>query len=448
MATQGSATAAGILEHRPITERLHIRPGTVALALVGGAWLAGLALVLSHSVFVTNDSLSNYAHVWYASEQIWNAHSFPFHMPVLEHGEAYAFPYAFLPWVTAALLRPLFGDWIVTLWLVVGFAGVVGTTWWAFPELRGAWWTALLLANPMLVEAVLLGQLPFLWATALLFAAIAAWRRGWWLPSAVLLGAAQATHPAVILPIAGVLVLARLCWEPRRARLLAAYAVSLVIAAPAAWLVLSSPVVGDSSRVALAGNFFGTVSLRALVVAAPFIALVLQRSPGTRMPAALLVALVALNVALVPVRHDQYAWTALTRSPNTSLASYTDSAAFAPGATYRLLRVGDGKFGMYQVLRAGGSLDAEFFPESIGRQSWNDTSAYAAFLRERSVDYVIIYDAYDTRYRTDEHALLTKMASDPTSGARDGGTCVSVAQHHRQYDVYRIDRCVSVRAPS
>lgn len=402
--------------------------------------------MLSHSVFVTNDSLSNYAHVWYASDQIWKAHSFPFHMTVLEHGDAYAFPYAFLPWVTAALLRPLFGDWVVTLWLVVGFAGVVGTTWWAFPELRGAWWTALLLANPMLVEAVLLGQLPFLWAAALLFAAIGAWRRNWWLPAAVLLGAAQATHPAVILPIAGVLVLARLYWEPQRTRLLAAYAVSLVIAAPAAWFVLTSPVVDDSTPIALAGNFFGTVSLRALAVGAPFIGLALQRTPGARVPAALLIALVALNVALVPVRHDEYAWTALTRSPDTSLASYTDSAAFAPGATYRLLRVGDGKVGMYQVIRAGGSLDAEFFPESIGRQSWDDTSAYAAFLRDRSVDYVIIYNAYDARYGTNEHALLAKMAADPTSGARDGGTCVSIDQHRAQYDVYRIDRCVSVRA--
>ena len=429
-----------------MTERLRIRPGTVALSLVAAAWLAGLALVLSHSVFVTNDSLSNYAHVWYASEQIWKAHSFPFHMPVLEHGDAYAFPYAFLPWATAALLRPLFGDWIVTLWLVVGFAGVVGATWWAFPELRGAWWTALLLANPMLVEAVLLGQLPFLWATALLFAAIGAWRRGRWLPAGVLLGTAQATHPAVILPIAGVLVLARLYWEPRRGRLLAAYAVSLVIAAPAAWLVLTSPVVGDSSPVALAGNFFGTVTLRALVIAAPFIALVLQRTPAARVPAVLLVVLVALNVGLVPVRHDQYGWTALTRSPDTSLASYTDSAAFSPGATYRLLRTGDGKFGMYQVIRAGGSLDAEFFPESIGRQSWDSTSAYAAFLRDRAVDYVVIYDAYDARYGTNEHALVAKMASDSTSGARDGDTCVTVQQHHATYDVYAVRACASVLA--
>ena len=36
-----------------------------------------------------------------------------------------------------------------------------------------------------------------------------------------------------------------------------------------------------------------------------------------------------------------------------------------PGATYRVLRGGDGKLGMYHVLRAGGRLDSEMFPESM-----------------------------------------------------------------------------------
>ena len=44
---------------------------------------------------------------------------------------------------------------------LLGFLGTVATMWWAFPEVRGGWWFALLLIEPMLVESVLLGQLPF-----------------------------------------------------------------------------------------------------------------------------------------------------------------------------------------------------------------------------------------------------------------------------------------------
>src|SRR5205823_1016719 len=203
-------------------------------------------------------------------------------------------------------------------WLVLGFAGTVAAMWWAFPEVRGGWWFALLLIEPMLVESVLLGQLPFLWATAFLFAAIACWRRSSPIAAAVLLGLGQATHPAVIVPIGAVLVVARLYFEPHRLKLLAAYAVSLAIAAPAIWLTVASPTVSESSRAALLSNFFGTVSLRAIVIASPFIALAVLRTPLARVPAMIFVGLIALNAILVPVRHNEFAWGALTRKADAS----------------------------------------------------------------------------------------------------------------------------------
>ncbi len=406
-------------------------PGAIALGAVGIAWAAGLMLILAHRIYVTNDSLSNYIHVWYAADRLWHGHGVPLHMPVLGHGDAFAFPYGFIPWLSAALLRPIFGDWIVTLWLVVGALGVIATQWWAFPELRGAWWTALLLANPMLVEGPLLGQLPFLWSVAMLFAAIALWRRGNQLPAGVALGLAQATHPAVLLPIVGSLVLARLIWEPHRTRLLACYGLSLAIAAPAALLVVASPSVGDSSTRTLVANFFDTVSLRAIVVAAPFIGLVVQRTPLARIPSVILVGLVGLNLILVPIRKNEFAWTALTRSPDESLQTYIHSSDFEPGATYRILRVSDGKVGMYQLLRGGARLDSEPFPESIDRRSFESTAAYTAFLSKRKVDYVIIYAAYDERYGTNEHALLRALAAAPP--------CARLAGGAPGYDVFAIE---------
>ena len=414
-------------------------PGALALAIVAGAWAVALVLILRHRIFVTNDSVSNYVHVWYVADRFWHGHGVPLHMPVLGHGDAFAFPYGFLPWFTAALLRPVFGDWIVTLWLVVGFLGLVAAQWWAFPELRGGWWTAMLLANPMLVEGPILGQLPFLWAVALLFAAIGCWRRGLWIGAALLLGAAQATHPAVILPIAGPLILARLYWEPHRARLLACYAVSLAIAAPATWLVLASPSVGDSSTGTLVANFVDTVSLRAIVVAAPFIGLVLVRTPLARIPAILLIAIVAMNAILVPIRDNAYGWGALDRSPDTSLEEFIRSPAFVPDAirTYRILRVADGKIGMYQLVKAGARLDSEPFPESIDRRSFASADEYLAFLRKRDVGYVIIYHAYDGRYGTNEHVLLQELALEPRRAA-DNTPLAETIVTTDAYDVYRV----------
>jgi hypothetical protein len=416
-------------------------PGNIALAIVVAGWAVILAMILAHRVFVTNDSLSNYIHVWYVADRFWHGHGVPLHMPVIGHGDAYAFPYGFIPWMSAALLRPLLGDWVVTLWLVVGFGGVVAAQWWAFPELRGGWWTAMLLVNPMLVEGPILGQLPFLWAVAMFFAAIALWRGERPVAAAIMLGLSQATHPAVMLPIVGPLVLARLWWEPHRARLLAAYAASLVIAAPAVMLVLVTPSVSDVSTATLAGNFFGTVSLRAIVAGAPFIGLAAQRTPLARIPAIALVVLIAVNVILVPVRKNQYGWEALVRTPDTSLAVFIDSPDFraGPEETYRILRVDDGKVGMYQLVKAGAYLDSEPFPESISRRSWGDRADYAAFLDKRHVRNVIIYDAYDERYRTNEHDLLRSMVA---------GGCGSLTAGGGGYAVFAVrpDQCPRRRA--
>lgn len=403
------------------------------LAVVIAAWTMACLAILSHKIFVTNDSLSDYAHVWYIAKVFWAGDGIPFHFPALGHGNALAFPYAFVPWFSAALVHPIFGDWITTLWLVLGGIGVMAAAVWAFPELRKPLPLALFLVNPLMVEAVLLGQLPFLWATAPWFVAIGMWRRGRAVWATLFAALAQAGHPAVVLPLAGLTVLVWLPFECRRMRLAAAYAISVLFAAPAIVLVLISPVVEDSTFASLAGNFLGTVVVRAAVVFAPFLIIWFAR----RLPRpALLVAVLAvalLNVLLIPVRDTGYAWHALARTPDTALVPFLESPAFEPGATYRLLRVADGKIGMYQLIRHGGRLDSEFFPESIDRRSWPSADAYAAFLEGRNVDYVLIYAAYDARYRTNEHMLLDELV--------DRG-CAELRLQGPDFDLYRIgQRC-------
>lgn len=371
-----------------------------------GAWTLGLLGILVHPIYVTNDSLSNYGHVWYVADVFWGGGGIPYHFPEMGHGQALAFPYGFLPWMSAALVRPVLGDWAVTLWLVLGGVGTLVATFWAFPEIRRPLPARFLLLNPLMVESVILGQLPFLWASAAWFLAVGLWRRERMAWAVVAAAVAQASHPAVVLPLAGLTVLLRLPFEPRRWRLLLGYCLSVVLAAPGIAMVFASPVVEDSTLYSLLANFVGTVSLRAGVVFAPFVAIALFRRLPRKAFLAVLAALFVSNAALVPVRSTAYAWQAFFRSPDESLVPYLDSVAFHRGATYRILRVADGKVGMYQMIQHGARLDSEFFPESIDRRSWPSAEAYLAFLRGRGVEYVLIYGNYDARYRTNEHDLL------------------------------------------
>jgi hypothetical protein len=381
------------------------------LASLVVAWAIGLALILSHAIFVTNDSISDYAHTWYIAKVLWAGDGLPYHFPQLGHGDAFAYPYAFFAWTSAALLRPVFGDWVVTLWLALGAAGTIAATAWAFPEVRSRLGITLLLANPIMVEAVILGQLPFLWGAWPWFVAIGCWRRGWIVWAIVAAAVAQAGHPAVVLPLAGITVLCRLPFEPAWRRLLAAYILSIVLASPAIAMTLLSPAVADSTLIGLAGNFFGTLALRAEVIYAPFVVILIQRWFGRRGMLAGVAILIALNVIIVPIRHNEYAWGAFFRTPDSTLEPFLDSPAFRPGETYRLLQVGDGKMGMYRLVQHGGHLDSELFPESIDRRSWPGLDAYNAFLRGRHVDAVLISTAYDRRYRTNEHHLLGQLSA-------------------------------------
>ena len=116
------------------------------------------------------------------------------------------------------------------------------------------------------------------------------------------------------------------------------------------------------------------------------------------------------------------------------------SSVFTPGRTYRILRVADGKVGMYDLLRAGARLDSELFPESIDRRSWPDTDEYAQFLHKRHVDYVIIFDNYDARYHTNEHELLAALVS----GGGRSGYCATPKGQGEDYTVYRVGVCEPV----
>ena len=415
--------------------------GATATAAAALAWVVMLGAILRHRVYVSHDTMISYAHVWYVSERLRHGHGIPLHMPVVGHGHGFAFPYGLLPWLTAAFLWPVLGEWGVTLWFVVGAVAVILATFAAFPELRRHWWAAAVLVNPLLVAAPVIGQMPFLWATALLLGAVALWRRGRRVPAVVLAALAQVTHPAVLMPITAGLVAGWLPWEADRRALLRAYVVSALVALPAALLVYASPVFQEASLATKLTNFAGTVLARGVVVAVP-VALVALRRTGRQWPAVAAVVLLLLaNVAVIGPLGGRYAWGALRRQPNETMLVVARRTGVVRGATYRVLRAGDGKVGTYQLMRLGARLDSEFFPESIDRRSFAGQEAYSAFLRRRRVDFVMVWATYDRKFRTNEHALLDRMSHVAAPTACDG-SLVGVAEvaHERSAFLYAVRR--------
>lgn len=394
-------------------------PGArVALVGLGAGWVVVLGLYLSHSIVLSSDSVNNHVHVWYIAHDLWHHARLPWRMPVLAHGDAYAYPYGFVNWTTAALIWPLFGNWAITLWTALGAVGCIGATFTAFPELRRGWWAAAVLANPAILEGLLFGQQSFLWAAMLLLFGVAAWRRGHFAGAAILVGLGQANHAAIVLPIGVLLVAYYLPFAPDRRAVLRWYALSCAIALPAVALVLASPTTAQTSTGSEITNFLITIGPRIILVGLPIICVWLRRT-GVRAlaPLGVVLALVAHVGFEFPLNVGQQ-WSALVHhgADTASLDAYLRSPTFVPGATYRVLRGGDGKLGMYRVLLAGGRLDSEMFPESMAIRSFPSVADYASTLCARRVDQIIHDDSYDTARHTNEHSLIDALERAPAGG--------------------------------
>jgi hypothetical protein len=389
--------------------------GNVVLALFALGWVVLVAVYLSHTIEFGSDSINNHVHVWWVADDLWHHGRLPWRFPLLGHGDAYAYPYGFVNWTTAALLWPLFGNWAVTLWTVVGSVGCIVATFVAFPELRRGYWAASVLANPAILFTLLFGQQSFAWASLLLLFGIALWRRGHRAWAALLIGIAQATHPVIVGPMT---LLVFLCYIPfTRDRWAAVrwYALTCVIALPALAIVVASPGYTDSSPGSQIVNFFSTLGPRVFVVIYPMICVVLRRTNINLLaPVALLFAIVAIVSLIFPLNGiAQIRVLAKYHVDTKSLDAYLHSPNFEPGRTYRVLRGGDNKLGLYHVVQAGGQLDSELFPESMAMRDFDTVAEYEQLLCERHVDQIIHYNAYDTARHTNEHEILAALAAQP-----------------------------------
>ena len=60
-------------------------------------------------------------------------------------------------------------------------------------------------------------------------------------------------------------------------------------------------------------------------------------------------------------------------------------------------------------------------------------SDYAEFLRKRRVDFVMLWDGYDSRFRTNEHILLEELVRAPVPGVD-----VDRVEQTAEFDLFRV----------
>jgi hypothetical protein len=419
--------------------------GRVALALLVLAWAVVLAVYLRHAIVLSSDSVNNHVHVWHIADDLWHHGRLPWRFPQLGHGDAYAYPYGFVNWTTAALVWPLFGDWAVTLWTVLGTVGCIVATFVAFPELRRGWWAAAVLANPAILQALLFGQQSFAWGSMLMLFGIAAWRRGARGWATLLLGAGFATHPYIVPPLALVVLLLYLPFARDRPAAIRWYALACVIAIPAVVIVFISPSASDSRPTAQVVNFLSTLGPRVFIAVLPIFYVLLRRLAWSWLAPVALVVPLALFIVLSFPLNGWAQWHALTRegADTGTLDAYLRSPSFVRGGTYRVLRGGDAKLGLYHVVRSGGRLDSEMFPETMAIRDFHDVPDYEQLLCDRHVDQILQFGSYDASRHTNERETITRLVAQPGTRIR-----LQLLANDGGFEAYAIDRrgCNTVRA--
>ncbi len=95
----------------------------------------------------------------------------------------------------------------------------------------------------------------------------------------------------------------------------------------------------------------------------------------------------------------------------------------------------DGNLGLYHVVRAGGHLDAEMFPETMAIRNFDTLADYENLLCARHVEQLIHFATYDRSRRTNEHTRIDELAA----GAGERIT-LHLLVRGTGYDIYAVDR--------
>lgn len=389
---------------RDVAPQHRSRVGVAASVVLLGMFVVFLGIVLSHPFYLGNDSAQSYAHVWFIAQALFTGHGIPLRMTDLEAGRAFTFPYAVIPWLPSALLRPLLGDWVVTASMVGGVAFLAAGIWRWLPRTTSPLLTAMMLLSPLLWSGIAQFQLPTYWAFAFACWSAAALDRGQSRRGVAFAVGAIVAHPLMGIAALGctglVAIEAERRLPVRRVVLLAA---ATVLASPAIWAFVRTPLLEHVGATSLLQPI--DLTMRRLVILAwPWF---LQRT----LPLALRLHVPLLLIGVVLVGNN-----AITRVPSNlwersapRFADYIADGRVLPEATYRILVTNSHEDGMVQIMEAGGHLAQEFFDESIRRDSFASTDAYRCFLAQKRADRVLVSADWIARSYTNELQLLETL---------------------------------------
>jgi len=384
---------------------------SVFAAVLSAAVIVAFALfigaMLLQPVYLGNDSGQSYAHVWALSRAIFSGEGIPLRLPQLESGQAYMFPYGALPWLPAALLHPVLGDWAVTASMGAGVAVLLVGVWRWLPRTASPLLTGVMLLNWQLWNGVLQFQLPTIWAFAFACLAAGSFDRGRSRSATALAACALIAHP--IMGAAGLAMTTAARIEADRAlpvRRLGLLAVATVIASPAIWLFLQTP----SMAVLVHWSWATSLHITAQRLSMLWWPWLLQRIWPVlrRWQAPLLLLGVAILVRNVMGSNPQnLLWQSQPRFPD-----YLAAGLVQPEVQYRVLVMNNEEDGMTQLLQAGATLAQEYFDESIYRHSFGSTEAYRCFLQAKHAQRVLVQARWITRGTSNEVDVLDRLVGE------------------------------------
>ncbi len=370
------------------------------------AAIVALGLMLTKPFYLGDDSAHSYAHVWYLSESLYTRHEWPWHVASLANGDAVMFPYAIIPWLPDAIVYPILGDRGVTLSMVLGVVLMAGAMLRFRPAMRNPAFLALFLLNPLLWNGITQFQLATLWSFFFFFLGATAFERRRPVRAVVLLALAIACQPemgVVAIALHGAFEWVRTRMLPPRLVQVAAGA--LVVASPAVFLFLSTPLLRDATALRLflsaADNLrrLSIVLLALLLPAAAPHVFRFVRPIAAAGAAATLAALVFLPPS------------GLWERSHARFEAYLREHPVVSDGSYRVMVKNNHEDGMVEFMKAGAILSSEFFTESEQRHTFRDVDAYACLLATTEVGHVILGSEYPSHLRSSEEQMLEALAS-------------------------------------
>ncbi len=387
------------------------------------AALLAAARILTRSIYLGDDTINNYAHVWYISDRLFGGGHVPIRFTELDGGRAFTFPYGMAPWFANALAYPLLGDWSVTLFLILGATAAIGSALLVRPQMRDPWLLMLFVANPFFLDAVANGQYSFLWATAGFFGLVWSTERKRWLVAAACMWVAVSTHPIE----GGLAVAAYVGWvmafrREHRVPVLAVAVAVLPLLAPSLYFALKTPALGENSLSAIFVSILQDLPRRGTIMGAPFALAAAApflrahfRPVGAAFAAVTVVGVLMGAGALSGVPglrslERQGGYYGLANAAVNDYDGYIGSPDFHAGDTYRVLSPNDREQGAYFLVRNHGVLANELFSESQHRRSWTETT-FQCYLAAKHVDRVIVERGYHKQFPTNEPRMLEDLVA-------------------------------------